>query len=78
MGVPEGGMFLWVSFKGCKDSMKLFEGAIKEGVAFVPGSVFFVDKRTSSFARLNYTNATPEEINLGVKRLYNAYSKIRD
>lgn len=73
MVIPEGGMFLWAQFKGCEDSMKLFETAIKKGVAFVPGSVFFVDKRTSAYARLNYTNSTPHQIVLGVKRLYDAY-----
>jgi len=77
MVIPEGGMFLWVTFKGCKDSMALFEKGIEKGVAFVPGSVFFADKRTSSFARLNYTNSTPEEIEVGVKRLYDAYAEIR-
>lgn len=74
MVIPEGGMFLWVRFKGCEDSMKLFEKAIQKGVAFVPGSVFFADKRTSSYARLNYTNSTPQEITIGVKRLYDAYN----
>jgi 2-aminoadipate transaminase len=73
MVIPEGGMFLWVRFNGCEDSMKLFENAIEKKVAFVPGSVFFADKRTSSFARLNYTNSTPADIQKGVERLYDAY-----
>jgi 2-aminoadipate transaminase len=76
MVIPEGGMFLWVEFKGCEDSMKLFEKAIEKGVAFVPGSVFFADKRTSASARMNYTNATCHDIKRGVKRLYDAYCDI--
>lgn len=71
--IPEGGMFLWVHFKGCKDSMKLFDAAIKKKVAFVPGSVFFADKRVSEYGRLNYTNSTPEAIRQGVERLSDAY-----
>ncbi len=75
--VPEGGMFIWVNFKKCADSMKLFDGAIKKGVAFVPGSVFFADKRVSSFGRLNYTNSTLEQIQSGVQKLYEAYQEVK-
>ncbi len=72
--IPEGGMFLWVNFKKCADSMHLFDKAIKKGVAFVPGSVFFSDKRISSYGRLNYTNSTLEQIEEGVKALHAAYT----
>ncbi len=71
--VPEGGMFLWVNFKACDDSMKLFEKSIEKGVAFVPGSVFFADKRISSYGRLNYTNSSLEQIAVGVQKLFEAY-----
>lgn len=71
--IPQGGMFLWINFRGCLDSMVLFEHAIKEGVAFVPGSVFFADDRTSSFGRLNYTHASKEDIIKGVASLHKAY-----
>jgi len=71
--IPEGGMFIWINFKQCSDSMKLFDEAIKKGVAFVPGSVFFADNRISSFGRLNYTNSTLEQIDEGIKKLYDAY-----
>ncbi|WP_067177150.1 PLP-dependent aminotransferase family protein [Sulfurospirillum sp. UCH001] len=74
--VPEGGMFIWVNFKKCTDSMKLFDIAIKKGVAFVPGSVFFSDKRVSSFGRLNYTNSSLEQIRKGVKKLHEAYVEL--
>ena len=74
--VPEGGMFLWINFKKCKDSMELFDIAIKKGVAFVPGSVFFADKRVSSYGRLNYTNSSLEQINDGVAKLYAAYKEL--
>jgi len=71
--VPEGGMFIWVNFKKCNDSMKFFDKAIEKGVAFVPGSVFFADKRVSSFGRLNYTNSSLAQIKEGVKKLFEAY-----
>lgn len=77
MVIPEGGMFLWVTFQGAEDSMKLFDKAIEKGVAFVPGSVFFADKRTSASARLNYTHSSLEDITQGVARLFEAYNEIR-
>ena len=70
--IPEGGMFLWVHFKAYADSMKLFEKAIEKGVAFVPGSVFFADKRVSAYGRLNYTHSSIERIQTGIKKLHEA------
>ena len=74
--VPEGGMFIWINFKKCKDSMKLFDLAIQKGVAFVPGSVFFADKHETGYGRLNYTNSTLKQIDEGVKKLYEAYTAL--
>lgn len=74
--VPEGGMFIWVHFKKCNDSMKLFDLAIQKGVAFVPGSVFFADKHESGYGRLNYTNSSLEQIDEGVRKLQQAYSEL--
>ena len=71
--IPEGGMFLWVDFKACEDSMQLFERAIEKGVAFVPGSAFFADKRQSSYGRLNFTHASKQSIEEGIAKLYEAY-----
>jgi DNA-binding transcriptional MocR family regulator len=39
----------------------------------VPGSVFYKDQQQSSYARLNFTNATPQDIKTGMKRLKKAY-----
>ena len=67
--IPKGGMFFWIKFDEKRDSMKLFDEAIKQGVAYVPGSVFYKDHKPNSYARLNFTNATLEDINTGIKRL---------
>lgn len=65
----EGGMFLWAELpEGCS-SRTLFELAIKEKVAFVPGDPFYVDGRDANTLRLNYTNAEPETIAEGMRRL---------
>jgi 2-aminoadipate transaminase len=71
--IPTGGMFFWIKFKANIDTMKLFDTAIKQNIAYVPGSVFFKGNREVSYARLNFTNATFEDIELGIKRLKEAY-----
>ncbi len=70
--IPKGGMFFWIKFDKHIDSMKLFNLAIKEGVAYVPGSVFFKDHTPTSYARLNFTNPTCEDIITGIQRLKKA------
>ncbi len=55
--------------------MKLFDFAIKEDVAFVPGSVFYKDGRISNNARVNFTHASLEELEKGIKSLKSAYLK---
>src|SRR5690606_6954784 len=37
---PEGGFFLWVTLTNGVDTQELFEVALAEGVAFIPGSAF--------------------------------------
>ncbi len=66
---PEGGMFLWITLpEGCS-SLELFDLAIKEQVAFVPGVPFHTDGQGGNTLRLNFSNATPERIEEGIARL---------
>ena len=69
---PEGGMFLWATLPGNLSSMKLFEAAIKDKVAFVPGDPFYVDNQTTNTFRLNYTSADERTIDEGIQRLARA------
>ncbi len=66
---PTGGMFIWANLPNGISAMKVFEEANKAGVAFVPGNPFYVDMREASSMRLNYTNASTEEIKEGIARL---------
>ncbi len=72
---PEGGMFLWVTLPETIDTGKLFPEAVKEGVAFVPGESFFSGEKKKNTMRLNFTNATPEQIQEGVQRLARAVAR---
>ena len=73
--IPQGGMFFWIKFDDKVDTMKLFDVAIKNNIAFVPGSVFYKKHQPTPYARLNFTNATIEDIEIGIKRLKEAYTK---
>lgn len=67
---PEGGMFLWVTLPEGASSLDLFELAMKENVAFVPGSVFYIDDNSrNNTLRLNFSNSDEEQIEEGIKRL---------
>lgn len=66
---PKGGMFIWATLPEGQSSKALFDKAILEKVAFVPGDPFYTDGRTANTMRLNYTNASKEVIEEGVKRI---------
>lgn len=66
---PEGGMFLWVTLPERMSSMKLFERAILDKVAFVPGQPFYIDKKEVNTLRLNYSCVDKETIKIGIERL---------
>jgi len=66
---PEGGMFLWVTLPESISSMDLFDIAIKEKVAFVPGRPFYVDGSGENTLRLNFSNSDEARIEEGIARL---------
>lgn len=66
---PQGGMFLWAALPEEYDAMELFDLAIKEKVAFVPGSPFYADGQGKNTFRLNFSNASPDRIEEGVARI---------
>jgi 2-aminoadipate transaminase len=74
---PQGGLFLWVTLPDGMDCPKLFEAALKENVAFVPGDSFYPrnGNEASPHMRLNFSNATPEQIREGIRRLSIAVKK---
>jgi 2-aminoadipate transaminase len=73
---PEGGMFLWITLPEGLSSMDLFEIAIKENVAFVPGKAFFTDGSGDNTLRLNFSNSDEEKIKEGIKRLGKAIHEL--
>lgn len=75
--VPEGGIFMWCECPGIDDITPLVDKALEKKVAIVPGSNFAIDiKAPSNMFRLNYSSATPESIEEGIKRLGEALNEI--
>lgn len=66
---PTGGMFLWATLPEGQSSKELFDQAILQKVAFVPGNPFYTDGRDANTMRLSYTNASKEMIEEGIRRI---------
>jgi len=73
---PHGGLFLWVTLPAGLDMQTLFKSALEQNVAFVPGDSFYApdghdtDSREGSrHMRLNFSNAAPDQIREGIRRL---------
>jgi 2-aminoadipate transaminase len=67
---PHGGLFLWVTMPEDTNCQELLKAAIHENVAFVPGDCFYPsDGDGLNNMRLNFSNATPEQIREGIRRL---------
>ncbi|MHC4647989.1 MAG: aminotransferase-like domain-containing protein [Planctomycetota bacterium] len=73
---PEGGMFLWVTLPEGTSSMELFDLAIKDKVAFVPGNPFYINKERTNTLRLNFSCVDEETIEIGIKRLGRCIEKL--
>jgi 2-aminoadipate transaminase len=69
---PSGGMFLWVILPKHMDTEKIFLKAIEHNVAYVIGRPFHCDNSGANTMRLNYSFATLEQIDEGIKRLAEA------
>ncbi len=73
---PGGGMFLWVSLPGNWNARDILLRCIEHNVAFVPGQEFFPDGSGSNTMRMNFSNASPENIELGIKRMGEVLKKL--
>jgi GntR family transcriptional regulator/MocR family aminotransferase len=73
---PQGGLFIWLCLPDHLSSEKLLPLACEEGVAFAPGSSFFLDGSDGEcFMRLNFVAQPPEKIEEGIKRLRKAIKR---
>jgi DNA-binding transcriptional MocR family regulator len=68
---PDGGFYLWVDLPEGMDSKAMLSLAVKELVAYTPGTAFYGDGQGKNKLRICYSYPTPARIDLGLKRLSN-------
>lgn len=66
---PQGGLFLWGTLPTYMDAKDLLKSCLDKKVAFVPGEPFHPTGGGKNTMRINFSNATPEEIQVGIERL---------
>jgi len=64
---PKGGIFLWVKLPDNVDTMKLYQAALKEGVAINPGPEWSTDaKHSGSRLRICFASPSQSQIREGI------------
>lgn len=66
---PGGGLFIWATLPDFIDTQDLLARALRDNVAFVPGSAAYVDGRGGSSMRLNFSGSNESTIEEGVRRI---------
>jgi 2-aminoadipate transaminase len=67
--VPTGGFYVWVTLPDHMDSKAMLPRAVKELVAYTPGTAFYADGNGRNNIRLSFCYPTPEFIREGIRRL---------
>lgn len=67
--VPSGGFYVWLRLPEHLDSKAMLPRAVKELVAYTPGTAFFADGTGRSAMRLSFCYPTPDFIREGIRRL---------
>ncbi len=73
---PHGGFFLWVTLPDDVDSQALFEIALAEGVAYIPGPAFSPAGHFGHSLRLCFASTSPDRTTEGITRLRRAVDKL--
>ena len=66
---PHGGIFVWVDLPENVDTARLYELALKDGVAINPGNEWSINSSGEHKIRLCFGNPSIEEIDEGIKLL---------
>ena len=66
---PEGGLFTWVTLPEGVDAGAIAPKLLEQNVAYVPGGAFYPYPGKENHFRLNYSNATEENLVIGIKRI---------
>ena len=73
---PDGGLSIWLKLPKNIDAINIYNECAENGLAIVPGKVFFVDDSIySNYIRLSFGQISNEEIIEGLRILENIISK---
>lgn len=77
--MPRGGLFFWLKLRGDLQATRaVLDQAIARNVAFMPGEAFFAEPAEGrQYLRLNYSRATPEEMESGLATLARCISETK-
>lgn len=67
--IPSGGFYVWVTLPAQIDSKSMLPRAVKELVAYTPGTAFYSNGEGRQNMRLSFCYPTPDAIRLGIRRL---------
>jgi 2-aminoadipate transaminase len=67
--IPNGGLFLWVMLPKTISAKELLPKAVEQKVAYVYGEPFYPHGGGQNTMRLNFSNASHDNIREGIKRL---------
>ena len=67
--VPNGGFYVWLTLPDNMDSKSMLPRAVKELVAYTPGTAFYANGGGKSFIRLAFCYPAPDFIREGIRRL---------
>src|ERR1700709_302617 len=67
--VPNGGFYIWATMPDHLDSKAMLPRAVKELVAYTPGTAFYADGNGRNNIRLSFCYPTPSFIREGIRRL---------
>ncbi|MGH3423780.1 MAG: PLP-dependent aminotransferase family protein [Nocardioidaceae bacterium] len=73
---PDGGFFLWVTLNNGVDTQDLFEVALAEGVAYIPGPAFSPGGHFTDALRLCFATTGAERSREGIVRLRRAIDRV--
>ena len=73
---PEGGLFVWAELPESADALKLLPEITQTGVAYVPGTHFYINGGHLNTLRLNFSNAPLDKIQRGMELLAEAFGKV--
>ncbi len=67
--VPDGGFYVWLTMPENLDSKAMLPRAVKELVAYTPGTAFYADGNGRRNMRLSFCYPQPDFIREGIRRL---------